>query len=210
MYYPIYIKIKNQKCLIVGAGRVALRKAGTLLNGGAEITVVAPEAIDEIIQLKNDGKLSLHLRKYRSPEVTDYNIVISASDDENVNRAVAGDCFKYKIPVNVVDRPELCSFIVPAIVRRNDITIAISTGGKAPFLAKQIRKDLDKTLPRFWDDLSKIAGVFREKVMERYGDDSASKSRCFERFFAIDWQKLIDDGDEDAIERNINHLLEGE
>ncbi|MCP4633920.1 MAG: bifunctional precorrin-2 dehydrogenase/sirohydrochlorin ferrochelatase [candidate division Zixibacteria bacterium] len=207
MFYPVFLNLQNKRCLVVGAGNVACRKIGKLLKAKADITVVAPDAIKSVEKLFSENLIKWEKKVYESPEAANYELVVSAVDDWEVSRIVAEDCRKAKIPVNVVDKPDLCSFIVPATINKGDITIAISSSGNAPFLTKQIRMELEKIIPDYWEQLSEIASKFRAVVMERYKDNKEAKQNCFKRFFDLDWEVLLSSDNMDAIDRNLKFIL---
>jgi len=143
MYYPLMLKVKGEPCLVVGGGPVALQKARALRRAGADVTVVSPDFTRAFLRLRT-RRLR---RRFRTGDVAGRVLVIAATDDPKVNRAVSAACRKRTIPVNVVDVPELCSFIVPSILRRGPVVVAISTGGQSPSLAKALRRKLEAVLP---------------------------------------------------------------
>jgi len=124
-YYPIYLDIEGRNVVIIGGGNVCARKAETMMNYGARVTVVSPEFTDEIEQWAKEGCLQLKRKKYDPSDIADANIVIASTDDETVNTQIATDCRKRRIPVNVVDVTPLCEFIVPAIIEKGSIQIAV-------------------------------------------------------------------------------------
>src|SRR5437868_13245801 len=136
MYYPLMLKVKGEPCLVVGGGPVALQKARALSKAGAEVTAVSP-SFSAAFRRTSIPRLK---RRFRAGDVSGRILVIAATDSTEVNRAVSAACRKRRIPVNVVDVPELCSFIVPSIVRRGPVVVAISTGGQSPSLAKALRR----------------------------------------------------------------------
>lgn len=143
MYYPLMLKVKGEACLVVGGGAVALQKARALRRAGAEVTVVSPEFSPALRRLR----VRRLERKFRPSDVAGCVLVIAATDDPKVNRAVFDASRKRSIPVNVVDVPELCSFIVPSVLRRGPVVVAVSTGGQSPSLAKALRRRIDALLP---------------------------------------------------------------
>src|SRR5205823_1856452 len=128
--------------LIVGGGEVCARKAETMLRYGARVTVVAPKATAEITEWAEAGKITLQRKEYEESDLDGRSIVIASTNDSRVNTRVATDCRRRKILVNVVDVTDLCEFIVPAILERGSIQIAISTAGKSPALARTLKEDL--------------------------------------------------------------------
>jgi precorrin-2 dehydrogenase / sirohydrochlorin ferrochelatase len=141
--YIIGLKLANRACLVAGGGDVAERKIKTLLATGARITVVAREANKEIERLAKDGAVVLHRRGVIADDVSGSYLVIAATDDRNKNREIAGWARSAGALVNVADSPEESDFFVPATVQRGDFTLAISTNGRIPALARRLREELE-------------------------------------------------------------------
>jgi precorrin-2 dehydrogenase / sirohydrochlorin ferrochelatase len=173
--YPVFLNVAGRRCLVVGGGRVAERKAEKLAEAGARVVVVAPEATEELERMAAGGGISLEKRPYAAGEAAGYFLVIASTGNPEVNRRVSGDAESAGRPVNVVDVPELCNFFVPSIVRRGDLQIAISTAGAAPSLAKKIRKDLDALFPAPYERLLERLRAFREELMRRERDEEKRK-----------------------------------
>ncbi|MFH2054332.1 MAG: bifunctional precorrin-2 dehydrogenase/sirohydrochlorin ferrochelatase [bacterium] len=206
-YMPISVALKGTPCLVVGGGRVALRKIDALLDYDAEITVVAPRVEEKIKFYAEKQRLKLEQREYVSPEAANYRLVISASDLEEVNRAVYDDTRRSGTLVNVVDNPPLCDFIFPAVVRRDCLTAAISTDGKAPFLAGHLRVVLENIFPEHWNRLAKLAGQFRTRVLKHWPDDQNKRNDSFAAFLNADWKAMFADLEEDEIEARLQQMI---
>jgi precorrin-2 dehydrogenase/sirohydrochlorin ferrochelatase len=140
--YPINLKIEGKRCLIIGGGKVAFRKARSLLAAGAEVTVLSPKLTEGLFALKKEGRLSVIDDVYRTGCIGRYFLVICATDDAAVNRLAAEEAQQKNILANVIDNEQLSSFVVPASVRRGDVLFTVSTGGKSPALARELRRDL--------------------------------------------------------------------
>ncbi len=206
-YMPVSISLKNRKCLIIGGGSVALRKIDTLLEYNSDITLISPETVDKIDYYAKKGLIKLEKRKYNSPDVESYGLVISASDDEEVNKLAYKDCQERNIPINVVDNPPLCDFIFPAVVRRDALTVAISSDGKAPFLSGHLRLVLENVFPPHWNKLVKLAVKYRKDVMKEWAGKTALKMAAYERFIETDWKTLFDQKDPAIIEEELKRIL---
>ncbi|MGC8833742.1 MAG: precorrin-2 dehydrogenase/sirohydrochlorin ferrochelatase family protein, partial [Armatimonadota bacterium] len=128
-YYPVFLDLRGKRVLVVGGGQVALRKVKSLLECGAEVLVVAPEAVPDLQQMARDGRIRLVSREYTEVDLEGASLVISATDSRDVNQRVSADAQARGVFVNVVDDPELCSFIVPSVMRRGELVVAVSTGG---------------------------------------------------------------------------------
>lgn len=207
-YMPINILVKGSRVLVVGGGNVALRKIEMLLDYEPEITVIAPEVVDKIEYFAGRQKIGVEKREYRSPEAKDYGLVISAADDRDVNSTVYDDCRAANVPVNVVDNPGLCTFIVPAIVKRDSLTVAVSTDGKAPFLSQFLRILLEDAFPSYYSKVVRFAHAFRKDVHRRFKEDPGKKSRSFERFLATDWKEVTKKMSDEEIKTELEKLLE--
>lgn len=174
---PICLRLQNRRCVVVGGGEVAARKVHMLLKAQAAVEVVAPALCAELAALAADQRIS-HLKARFEPEqLTGATIVIAATDDEAVNRAVSATAIQRNIPVNVVDAPALCTFTMPAIVDRSPVVIAISSGGAAPVLARLIRARIETLVPSAYGRLAALAGEFRDRVKARFG--SVQQRRMF-------------------------------
>ncbi|AOX99666.1 siroheme synthase CysG [Jeongeupia sp. USM3] len=174
-YFPLFLNLRRQRCLIVGGGDVALRKARLLLAAGAELIVVSPDLADELAALRDRGEITHAQREFDQADIDGMRLVIAATDDEAVNAQVHAECEARNVLVNVVDTPEKCRFIVPSIIDRAPLMVAISTGGAAPVLARQLRARIEATLPHGYGVLARLAGALRERVKTRFGDERARR-----------------------------------
>lgn len=206
-YLPISLTAKDRTCLVVGGGTVALRKIDNLLDYLVSITVVAPKLDPKIEYYGERGMVKVEKREYVSPEAARFDIVIAASDNETVNRQVYDDTRNTPSLCNVVDNPPLCDFIFPAVVRRDTLTLAISTDGTAPFLAGHLRLILDNIFPEHWEKLMGLAGLFRNRVQNKWSGDIEKKNACYERFLDADWKALLKGKNESEIEAELERML---
>lgn len=207
-YIPLNFSLDSRSCLVVGGGNVALRKIETLLDYDTRITVVAPQTTDKIDYFAQKGRIRLEKREYRSPEAGQYGIVISASDDNDTNYKVHEDCRRAGVPVNVVDNPALCDFIFPAVIRRDCLTIAVSTDGMAPFLSGHLRTILGNIFPDHWTKIAKYASSFRQKVRHRWSENRSKRLECYGRFLEADWKSLIKEKNEDELNQELDQWIE--
>ena len=161
-YYPIYLDIENRDVVIIGGGTVCARKAETMMKYGARVTVISPEFTEEIEQWAADGKLALKRKHYDESDIDGANIVIASTDVQRVNEKIAADCRRRRIPVNVVDVTPLCEFIVPAIIDKGSIQLAISTGGKSPALARTLKEDLQQMIGPEYAEVNDVLGTLRD------------------------------------------------
>ena len=163
-YLPIFYQIKQRACLVVGGGSVAARKVGLLRKAGADVRVVAPQLCDELEQLKAAGNIRHQPREYRTDDLDDCVLVIAATDRRAINERISAEAGSRKLPVNVVDNQDLCSFIMPSIIDRSPVQIAVSTGGSSPVLARLIRTRLEGLIPTAYGKLGALVEGFRAKV----------------------------------------------
>lgn len=163
-YFPIFTKLENRHCLVVGGGDIAARKVHLLLKAGATITVCAPHICSSLTEQAKRHKINIINEPFSDNLITDMWLVIAATNSKKVNESVARLAEQKQILVNVVDEPDLCSFIMPSIVDRSPIVVAISSGGKAPVLARLIRERLEALLPMHLGRLAQISGDFRHRV----------------------------------------------
>ncbi|VAX28076.1 Siroheme synthase / Precorrin-2 oxidase [hydrothermal vent metagenome] len=140
-YYPVFLNLEGKRCIVIGGGTIAERKVLALLDAGAAVTVISPELTERLAGLKRAGQIEHTPRGYQDGDLKGAFIVIAATSDMDVNRKVAGDAGN--IPVNVVDVPALCTFIVPSVIKRGKLTIAVSTSGASPALSGSIREELE-------------------------------------------------------------------
>jgi siroheme synthase-like protein len=207
-YMPISVSMKGRKCLVVGGGAVALRKVENLLDYEAEVTVVAPSVHAALREHAEQGRITLQEREYAAREAADYGMVIAATDDGALNQRVYDDATSRGVLVNVVDDTPRCDFIVPAVLRRDCLAVAITTDGKAPFLAGHLHLILDDVFPRHWERLVQYAAEFRRAVRTRWPEDLAKRRLCYNGFLEADWKKMIAEMDEGEIREELSRMVE--
>jgi precorrin-2 dehydrogenase/sirohydrochlorin ferrochelatase len=191
---------------VVGGGRVGARKVDTLLKCGANVTVVSPEATSAVDRLADAGAIVLARREYRSSDVKGRFLVIGATDDEGLNRQIHADAERLNLLCNIADRPEICNFILPAIVRRGDFMLAISTAGKSPAFAKHLRQRLEAQFGPEYGTLLDLMGAIRQKLLAEAHEPEAHKP-LFERLIGEDLLALVKAGQVDRIDRLLEEVL---
>jgi precorrin-2 dehydrogenase/sirohydrochlorin ferrochelatase len=166
-YYPICLDIQNRNCLVVGGGSVGTRKVITLVNCGADVTVVSPSASAHLQELADNGAVVMKNRPFRFSDLDGMFLVCSATDNQKLNRQIHAKAEDLGMLCNVADRPEVCNFILPSIVNRGDLIIAISTSGQSPALAKKLRQDLENVFGNEYAEFLKLMGAVRKKLLSR-------------------------------------------
>lgn len=189
-YFPFFVDVENQNCLVVGGGVVALRKIEKLLPFNPNITVVSPKVHKEILSIKN---INIIKRKFDFNDLKEKSFVITATDDKVLNKGIYNSCKENNIPVNTVDDKDNCSFIFPALARNNGVTVAISTSGKSPLYAKYLRKKIENLIQdseSIVDNLSK----YREKIKNEISLEE-NRKLAFEKLleYSLSNESITDD-----------------
>lgn len=201
-YYPVYLDINDRKCVVVGGGSVGARKVNTLLACGARVTVISPEATAELKGLAERGRISLIRRPYRSSDLDGAFMVIGSTDDEATNLRIHADAEARNLLCNIADQPRVCNFILPSIVQRGDLVIAVSTSGRSPAFAKKLRKELEKQFGDEYAVFLNLLGAIRKKLLAEDHAPEAHKP-LFEALIDTDILDMIRDRRTDGI----NHVL---
>ncbi len=191
-FYPILVNLERFPCLIIGGGKVAYRKVSSLQEFNANITIISPRICKSLLELAKKNKIRI-IKKYYSKEfIKDFKIIFSATDNPEVNKNVRVDCTKEGILLNVVDNPVLCDFILPANIKRGDLTISVSSQGKAPFYTKEIKKKIDAFISPVYSDIIEMAARFRKQLLSGSEAKSAkTKAKMFGKFTSENWEKIL-------------------
>ncbi len=174
-YLPIFYSIAGKPCLVVGGGAVAARKVELLHKAGGRIRVIAPDIGQRIQELEEQGHLVAERREFDPADIEGNIGIIAATNDDAVNGEVSRLAQSAEIPVNVVDDPELCTFITPAMIDRSPIQIAISSGGASPVMTRMLRSQLESSVPGAFGELARLADSFREQVKQALPDVDARR-----------------------------------
>lgn len=184
-YLPIFCRLDNKPVLLVGGGEVAQRKARLLLDAGAQLTVVAPELDPELAELAANGSIEWLAGEFAPQQLAGKWLVVAATDRREVNALVYQSANQARIFANVVDDPKRSSFIMPSIIDRSPLMVAISSGGKAPVLARLLREKLEAMLPQHLGTVTAFAGSLRERVKARFAS-MGERRRFWERLLGAD------------------------
>src|SRR6201997_2063364 len=173
--FPAFIKLENRPCLVVGAGAIATSKIASLLRAGAHITVVAPQAKSEVAKLAATRNITWHQREFHTDDLRDISLAIAATGSASVNRAVFLAAQERGILCNAVDDPPHCDFYFPAVVRRGDLQIAISTAGESPSVAQRFRREIEASLDLSLGNWLRFVGSRRRHVLAHHPPSEARK-----------------------------------
>jgi len=206
--FPLFLSLQRRRVLVVGGDDRAARKAELLLLAGAQVLLIADTVTGDVAQLIAEGRISWSGRTFDETDLIGVMLVIVASDDETLQVRVSQAAQRRAVPVNVVDRPALSSFLMPSIVDRGPVTVAVSTGGVAPALARRVRAEIERTLPATLGRLAHFAEIFREQVRRTLLEPRARR-RFWDRVFDGRVGELALAGDEIAARRELIRLLDG-
>lgn len=204
---PIFLTIRGRKCLVVGGGEVALRKTSLLVRAGGSVSLVAPDFNSELEQMGSDGEVELLRETFRTEHLNDAVLVVAATDDLAVNRAVSEAARGLDLLVNVVDQPDLCSFIMPAIVDRSPIVIAISSGGSSPVLTRHLKELNEIAVPGRINNLAELLRSYRKTVKSKI-PGFAERIRFWESVLDSEVAELVYSGQDDAAETRLRSQLD--
>lgn len=181
-FLPVFLDIRNKTCLVIGGGEVAARKVSVLLQAGAHVTVVSTELIEALKDMRDQAKIQYIAEPFHPKFLDNTTLVIAATNDFSTNQLVSSSAQMRNIAVNVVDHPALCTFIMPSVIDRSPLLIAISSSGQSPVLARLLRAQLQTWIPSAYGRLAQIAGKFRSQVKAHF---KHTKNR---RIF---WEKML-------------------
>jgi len=169
-FFPVFMNIRQQRCLVVGGGEVALRKIELLLKAGGDVLVVSPDLHPDLEKHVSEKSIKHHARIFEAGDIQGSKLIISATNDSTINKNVSELANQAGIPVNVVDAPDLCSFIVPSIIDRSPVVVAVSSGGRSPVLARLLRAKLETMIPASYGRLANLLDEYRDKVKAAFSN----------------------------------------
>ena len=207
MFYPIYLNLKNKRVVVIGGGEVAERKVEALLEAGALITLISPDITPRLDSLAQEKRIQIHRRVYAPGDCTGAALVFSATDDAAVSAAVFADAEKAGALVNTADQPSLCDFILPAVVRRGKIAIAISTGGASPGLAATLRAKIEAFIGPEYAQLAELLAQARPEIQRRLRKAEERKALHY-RILNSDIIERLKRNDSVGAERRLKEIIE--
>jgi uroporphyrin-III C-methyltransferase/precorrin-2 dehydrogenase/sirohydrochlorin ferrochelatase len=206
-YFPLFLNLKDQPCLVIGGGEVAARKIELLSRAEARITVIAEEISGSLTALAPETPLNVMKKRFAAEDLVDYRLVVSATNDRETNQWISRLAQERNILVNVVDNPDLCSFIFPAIVDRSPIIAAVSSGGASPVLARLLRAKIESIVPPSYGRLAQLAEKYRNQVKQLISQP-AQRRIFWENQFQGRTAELVYSGKDEEAERHLRESLE--
>jgi precorrin-2 dehydrogenase / sirohydrochlorin ferrochelatase len=192
-YYPVFLDITDKRCLVIGGGKVAERKVTMLLQFYAHVVVVSPVMTRALLKLGKESKIEYFQRTYTAKDLHNTALVFACTDNSAINNKIKKEAARKNIPVNVVDTPDLCDFIVPSIVKKGDLVIAISTSGELPLLSKKLRQKIEEIVTDDYLEYLHIIGEFRKHLMNTV-KEAPKRSLIMKDIEKMDIQEVITTG----------------
>ncbi len=205
-YYPVLVDLKDKRCLVVGGGRVALRKIRRLLECQARVFVVAQTLVEELKNMVSQGKIAYLGSEYKTEYLKGTFLLIGATDDEELNLRLSQEANEKGILCNIVDQPEKCNFIVPSLVTKGDLIITISTSGKSPALARRLRQEMEKMFGEEYALFLQILGKIRD-VLKRHISSQPERQKILEALVYSDMIEKIKLKDWLSVEEKLKRTL---
>jgi siroheme synthase-like protein len=205
-YYPICVNLRGQLCVVVGGGKIAEGKVEGLLTAGAKVKIISPELTSHLHELVNQDQITYIARAYQKGDLTGAFMVICATDQAEINHKVWQEASANRQLVNVVDDTPRCNFIAPAILRKGDLTLAISTAGKAPALAVRLKERLQEQIGTEYERFLELSGQLREPLARHVPDFETRKALWYE-LVDSDALNLLAQGDEPAALETISQIV---
>jgi uroporphyrin-III C-methyltransferase/precorrin-2 dehydrogenase/sirohydrochlorin ferrochelatase len=207
-YLPIFLDLRGKNSLVVGGGDTGARKAALLLSAGAWVTVVeSGDLADSFHALKATDRVIHRREPFKPTQLDDVEVVFAASDDDDLNRAVHAAASARHIPVNVVDKPEVCSFIMPSIIDRSPVVVAVSSGGEAPVLSRLLRARLETLIPAAYGRLAALAGRFKTRVRQHF-KTTDQRRKFWENALLSPVAEMVFSGREQEAEATLARMLD--
>ncbi len=206
--YPVFVDISGRRVVIAGGGKVALRKAKTLLDANAKITLISPEITPELRKLLSNGQIEWKDRQYQNGDLKDAWLVIAACNNTRINQLIFEEATQRHIFCNVVDKPELCSFQVPALIQKQKLQIAISTAGQGPILAKKLRNRLETIVSDTYGEFLEKLAAIRSKLKEKYPHNQTKRAELLNLLIDEQILDLLEKQQTEKMETLWNHKLQ--
>ena len=203
-YYPIFIDMAERRCIVVGGGAVAQRKVEALLHVGAAVTVISPNLTEHLNSWVNEGRIRHLAREYRTGDLDGYQFAFVATDDGGVNAAVFREGKERGVWVNAADDPAHCDFILPSVLRRGNLVVAVATGGTSPALSRAVREELESYFTADYADLAHVAADVRRELKQNSVNPSAEAWR---EALGNGFRRLIAEGRKEEAKKHLTECL---
>lgn len=204
--YPICLNLEGKKCLVIGGGLVSERKVSTLLEYGAQVTVVSPEVTGSIREWGQEGLVQISLRTFQADDLEGVFLAFIATNDSQLNGRIAADCSQKGILMNVADDPERCGFFVPATLRRDALSLSISTEGKSPAFARRLRKELEEVITPAHGEFVELLGRIRDEL-QVLESDIGRRKQILEALVYSDILDLIQAGEKERVKEIVRQCM---
>ncbi|HEY1372115.1 MAG TPA: bifunctional precorrin-2 dehydrogenase/sirohydrochlorin ferrochelatase [Candidatus Binatia bacterium] len=199
-YYPIFMNLSGQRCLVIGGGAVAERKVEGLLEAAASVTLVSPMLTETLERWVKEKKIRHYMREYRKGDLAGYRLAFVATDNPPINRAVYEEAQEAGVLLNSADDPAHCDFILPSVLRRGELQVAVATGGASPALSRAIREELEEYFSEDYELLSDVVADVRRELKEK---GIAADAESWRRALNGDVRRLVHEGDIEAAKRRL-------
>ena len=206
-YYPICLDLYKKKCLVIGGGKVAERKTLSLLEHNGIVTLVSPKITPQINRLVQEGKINYYEKEFQPKDLEGAFLVIAATNNNKINKIIAQEAQNRGVLINVVDKPSDSTFILPAVVKRGNLMISISTEGKSPAFARKMKEDLEDQYGQEYGILVDILGNFRENIIQKEPDEQKRKALFHRLAKSEELLKIIKENGRAKAEKRIRELL---
>jgi siroheme synthase-like protein len=199
-YYPMFMNLSGQRCLVIGGGAVAERKVEGLLEAAASVTLVSPMLTETLERWVKEKKIRHYMREYRKGDLAGYRLAFVATDNPPINRAVYEEAQEAGVLLNSADDPAHCDFILPSVLRRGELQVAVATGGASPALSRAIREELEEYFSEDYELLSDVVADVRRELKEK---GIAADAESWRRALNGDVRRLVREGDIEAAKRRL-------
>jgi precorrin-2 dehydrogenase / sirohydrochlorin ferrochelatase len=206
-YYPVFLDLQNIPCLVIGGGQVGERKVKTLQSCTAKVYLISRELTPYLGEEVRQGRIDLLAQDYRTEFLTGKFLVIGATDDQILNEKIGREARDLGILCNIVDKPQECNFILPSLISRGDLTIAVSTAGKSPALAKKIRQDLERVFPEIYGFYLELLGQIRNEILGRKMSQQENQ-KIFQNLINSPVLSWLETGNLESLFDFMDHLLD--
>lgn len=205
-YFPLFLDLRNRKILVVGNGPETVGKVAQLVETGADINFVSEEPLPEILEMAEKGEIYYLQKRFEGNDLDDVWLVVGTSEDKALNAEIVRSAEERNVFYNIVDVKNLCAFIYPALVRRGDLTIAISTSGNSPALAQKVKREINRTIGEEYTVLNQLLGESRSKVLDKIKDKEVRR-KIFHDLVESDLLDLIADEKQHLAEQKMNEII---